>query len=62
MNFLKNKNMEKKCFDFTSEHPPHCHLRCLRRILLSHEHSVKSPREHERVIDHAKAAALMACI
>lgn len=44
----------------TSEQPPHCHLRCFRRMLLSHEHSVKSPREQARVIDHANDAALIA--
>lgn len=45
---------------YTSEQPPHCHLRVLRRILLSHEHSVKSPFEQARVIDQANAAALIA--
>lgn len=48
--------------EHTSEQPPHCHLRVLRRILLSHEHSVKSPFEQARVIDQANAAALIACM
>ncbi len=44
----------------SSEHPPHCHFRTFRRILLSHEHSSKSPFEQARVIDHASAAELIA--
>lgn len=47
---------------YTSEHPPHCHFRCFRRILLSHEHSVKSPLEQARVMDHANDAAFIACM
>lgn len=30
-------------------------------MLLSHEHSSRSPLEHARVIDQAKAAELIAC-
>lgn len=44
----------------TSEQPPHCHFRCLRLMLLSHEHSVRSPFEHALVIDQASEAAFIA--
>lgn len=46
----------------TSEHPPHCHFRGFLRMLLSQEHSAKSPFEHALVIDHASAAEFIACM
>lgn len=46
----------------TSEQPPHCHFLGFRLMLLSHEHSVRSPLEQARVIDHANAAEFMAWI
>lgn len=57
----------QKCNEFTfdiltSEHPPHCHFRGFLRMLLSHEHSAKSPFEQALVTDHARAAEFIACI
>lgn len=45
----------------SSEQPPHCHLRCFFRFVLSQLHSVKSALEHARVTAQANAAELMAC-